>query len=99
MDQPKRAQIAAFLLVTLSAAVASATRFDAKVSADSITLADTIQLTITLDHDGNTALESYRPPAMPDFDVLQAVEGSNGLSFGIQLGGGPMNVRSVEQHL
>ncbi len=62
-------------LVLLAGARADANLFEATVSAESITIADTITLSVTLEHDGTSALESYRQPSMPDFDILRAEQG------------------------
>jgi tetratricopeptide (TPR) repeat protein len=92
----KRLAISALLLVSLTGG-AWANRFEAKVSSDSVTLADTVQLNVTLERDGNAALESYRPPSTPDFDVLRAVEGGQQLSWTVV--NGVQSVRMVEEHV
>jgi hypothetical protein len=65
--------VAACVLLTVARAHANV--FEAEVSSESVTLADTVTLRIVLEHDGTSALESYRMPAMPDFDVLRAEQG------------------------
>jgi hypothetical protein len=83
--------------VTLPCGRAWAHRFEAQVSADTVTIVDNVQLTITLERDGNAALESYRPPTTPDFDVLRAVEGGQQLSWTIV--NGRQTVQAVEEHI
>jgi BatD DUF11 like domain len=92
----RRAIVLAFALVAWSS-VASAHHFEAQVSTDNVTVIDNVQLTITLERDGNAALESYRPPTTPDFDVLRAVEGGQQLSWTIV--NGRQSVRAVEEHV
>lgn len=48
----------------------SANRFEARVSADTITLDQAFELDIILDADGRQVLESYRPPIVADFEVV-----------------------------
>jgi hypothetical protein len=53
-----------------SAARADGVRFEAHVPSENITLDQTIDLTITLERDGNQVFESYRAPTAPDLDLL-----------------------------
>ena len=69
----------------------------ATVSADAVTMADTVQLTVSLERDGNAALDSYRPPSAPDFEVIRAVDGAQQLSWTIV--NGRQSVRMVDEHV
>lgn len=92
-----RKSLLCLAMVALSARVASANRFEATVSSDSVTIVDRVQVTVTLQRDGSAALESYRPPSTPDFDVLSASEGAQQLSWSIV--NGHQSVQTVEEHV
>ena len=81
----------------LGASSAWATRFDASVQADSVTMADTVQLTVSLERDGNSVLESYRAPTTPDFDVMRAMEGGQQIQMTVI--NGRQSVSTTEEHI
>ena len=85
------------VLVALVSVHASASRFTATVQSDSVTIADTVQLTVTIERDGNSVLESYRAPTSPDFDVVRAMEGGQQISMTII--NGRQTVSSTEEHV
>ena len=60
------------ILLAGGAAYAQSARFEASVPSENVTLDQTVELTVTLERDGQQAFESYRAPATPDFDVLHA---------------------------
>lgn len=93
----KTLRLSIVTLALLASSSALAARFEAKVSSENVTLADTVELTVTLERDGNAALESFRPPAAPDFDVLRAMEGAQQLSWTIV--NGKQSVQMVESHV
>ncbi len=83
-------------LILFSARWAQANTFEATVNSDSITIADTITLNIVLEHDGTSALESYRPPTAPDFEVLRAEQGPP-MTMSTDING-HHSVKLIEQH-
>ncbi len=92
----KKVSLAVVLLPFL-VGTAFANAFNATISSDSVTMADTVQLTVSLERDGNAALDSYRPPSMPDFEILRAVDGAQQLSW--QIINGRQSVRMVDEHV
>ena len=63
----------AALIVLVASTVAygqGANRFEARVSTEQVTLDQSFELQIILEADGRQVLESYRPPTVPDFEVL-----------------------------
>lgn len=57
--------------VAASAAFAQgANRFEARATAETVTLDQSFELDVILDLDGRQVLESYRPPTVTDFDVM-----------------------------
>jgi len=74
---------------------ADAARFEARLSQENVTLDQMIEVVITLDRDGNQALESYRPPQAPDLELLHS-----GTSEQMQMTivNGRQSVRVVEEH-
>jgi len=89
---------AAFLLALCalaSAARAESVRFEAHVASDNITLDQTIDLTVTLERDGNQVFESYRAPQIPDFDLLHT---GNSEQMQMSFINGRQSVRMVEVH-
>lgn len=84
-----------WMMTVSGLALGANVQFEATVSSSSVTLDQTLELTVTLARDGSLAVDSYRPPATPDFDVLHA-----GTSQQIQSTflGGRSTVRMVEEH-
>jgi hypothetical protein len=92
-------KLASVLLATAISATAAAqapAAFEMTASSENITLDQTVQVTVTMTRDGSQALESYRPPTAPDFDVLHA---SNSEQMQFSVINGRQSVRRVEQHL
>ncbi|MEO6951273.1 MAG: BatD family protein [Polyangia bacterium] len=85
------------VVVGLASARASANRFTATVVSDSVTIADTVQLTVSIERDGNSVLESYRAPSAPDFDIVRAMEGGQQISMTII--NGRQSVTSTDEHV
>jgi BatD DUF11 like domain len=92
------AALAAAALVLLAAptpAHADAARFEAAVPRENISLDETVELTVTLDRDGNAPYEAYRAPTWPDFDLLHT-----GTSEQMQMSfvNGRQSLRVAETH-
>lgn len=89
--------LALLSVLTLGAAPARAAgvRFEARVAQENITLDQTIDLTVTVERDGNQVMQSYRAPQAPDLDLLHT-----GTSSQMQMSifNGAQSVRMVEQH-
>jgi hypothetical protein len=85
------------LLLTLLSGIAQAdnTRFEATVPSENVTLDQNIELTVTLDRDGQQPFESYRAPATPDFDVLHA---GTSEQVNMAIVNGRQSVHILEQH-
>src|SRR3954449_4200318 len=84
------------LLLVASLAHADGVRFEARLAMENITLDQTIDLTVTLERDGNQVFESYRAPqAPPDLELLHT-----GTSQQMQMSfvGGRQAMRMVEEH-
>ena len=95
MHTPVRLAVALTIAVTVGRAHADGARFDAHLTSENVTLDQTIELTVTLDRDGNQTLESYRAPQAPDLDLLHS-----GTSEQMQMTilNGRQSVRVVEEH-
>jgi hypothetical protein len=91
-----------FLLAMVSAALhwgaawAEGVRFEASVPNESITLDQTVELTISLERDGSQAFEAYRAPSAPDFEVLHS---GTSEQMQWQTINGRQSVRVIEQHV
>jgi hypothetical protein len=84
-----------FLLLVTGTALANS-RFEASVApSENVTLDQNIELTITLDRDGQQPFESYRAPNTADFDVLHA---GTSEQVNMQFINGRQSVRILEQH-
>ena len=83
------------LLLAAAPAQAAAVRFEAHVAQQNLTLDQTIELTVTVERDGNQVLQSYRAPQAPDLDLLHT-----GTSSQMQMSifNGAQSVRMVEEH-
>jgi BatD DUF11 like domain len=93
--------VAAVLVVGAAAgaraqAPAAGVRFEAHVPQENITLDQSVELTVTLDREGNQVFDGYRAPQAPDFDLLHA-----GTSEQMQFSSvnGRQSVHMVEQHV
>ena len=69
--------------------------FEARASSEEITLDQTVELTISLQRDGNQAFEGYRAPMAPDFEVQNSSTSEQMQWVG---SGGHQTVRMIEQH-
>ena len=87
--------LAVAIALAASTAHADGARFEAHLAAENVTLDQMIELVVTLDRDGNQALESYRAPQAPELDLLHS-----GTSEQMQMTfiNGRQSVRVVEEH-
>ncbi len=85
------------IAVLLAAAVARAenVKFEAHVPLENITLDQQVELTVTLERDGNQVFESYRAPNAPDFDLLHT---GTSQQMQVSILNGRQAMRMVEQH-
>lgn len=91
----RRPGLVLVLLLAASAARADGVRFEARVSQENVTLDQTVELTVTLERDGNQVFESYRPPVAPDFDLLHTATSQQ---MQMSFVNGRQAMRLVEQH-
>jgi hypothetical protein len=82
-------------LLFTSSVFADALHFDARVEREEITVADTVELTVSIDCDGSQSFTGYRAPSLPDFDILHA---SVSEMPKWQQSGGGQRVRLTEDH-
>jgi hypothetical protein len=89
-------KVLAALLLLGGVARADGVRFEARVPSENITLDQTVELTVTLERDGNQVFESYRAPLAPDFDLLHT-----GSSEQMQMSfvNGRQSMRMLEEHV
>jgi hypothetical protein len=83
------------MLLAAQPARADNARFEASVPSENITLDQNVELTVTLDRDGQQPFEGYRAPTTPDFDVLHAGESQQ---VNMAFVNGRQSVRILEQH-
>jgi hypothetical protein len=84
------------ILLIASAARADGVRFEAHVASENLTLDQNIELTVTLERDGNQVFESYRAPQPPpELDLMHT-----GSSQQMQMSfvNGRQSMRMVEEH-
>jgi hypothetical protein len=92
----KRILWALLFAISPSLVQADGVRFEARVAREQITLADTLDLTISIDRDGSQSFEGYRAPSLTDFDILHT---STSEQMQWQMLGSRQSVRAVEDHL
>jgi hypothetical protein len=87
---------AMLMLLVASTAHADGVKFEARVAMENLTLDQNIELTVTLERDGNQVFESYRPPQPPlDLELMHT-----GTSQQMQMSfvNGRQAMRVVEEH-
>lgn len=89
-------QLFALSLATAAWAQSPSVRFQMTAPTDSISLDQTIEVTVSLQRAGAQAFESYRAPVAPDFDLLHA--GSNE-QVQMSMVNGQQSVQLLEQHV
>lgn len=90
------ASLLGLVVAGVAFAQAGGVRFDLSASSESITLDQTIEVTVSLHRDGSQPFEAYRAPSWPDFDVLHTATNEQ-MQFATV--NGRQSVLMIEQHV